>query len=95
MAKSPKHPYGRSSNAVATEADVPLRTLQDFIKSGGSPAKYNSAIQVILWQLYAAMHIREANLLRTTSPLQRTNTYLDNSAARFDYNIATYVGLHF
>jgi len=46
MAKSPKHQYGRSSNAVATEADVPLRTLQDFIKSGGSPAKYNSEIQV-------------------------------------------------
>lgn len=46
MAKSPSHPHGRSSNAVATEADVPLRTLQDFVKSGGSPAKYNNAAQV-------------------------------------------------
>jgi hypothetical protein len=43
MAPSKSNRYGRSGNAVSQEVDVYLATLNDFLKSGGAPTKYDAA----------------------------------------------------
>eukprot|EP00614_Pseudopedinella_elastica_P030720 CAMPEP_0172621718 /NCGR_PEP_ID=MMETSP1068-20121228/114633_1 /TAXON_ID=35684 /ORGANISM="Pseudopedinella elastica, Strain CCMP716" /LENGTH=281 /DNA_ID=CAMNT_0013429585 /DNA_START=187 /DNA_END=1032 /DNA_ORIENTATION=+ len=43
MAPSKGHPYGMSTNAMASELDIPLRVIQDFINSGGAPSKYEAS----------------------------------------------------
>ena len=43
LAPSEQFPHGRSTNSVAVEVDIPLRTLSDFLKSGGAPAKFDPA----------------------------------------------------
>mmetsp|Transcript_85905 Transcript_85905/g.171946 ORF Transcript_85905/g.171946 Transcript_85905/m.171946 type:complete len:166 (+) Transcript_85905:103-600(+) len=45
MSANSEQPYGRSTNAVSQEAGVYLTTLNDFLKSGGAPTKYDAEMR--------------------------------------------------